>query len=137
MWHDCNFNYQSIHVNHSGGRKRRLKRPETAIKRPFTALILTVFHHNPSFQITGRFSPYFYTFLEWRITATFWHRFSPVFYRLRPFTAPLSSTWELLVNRWYFSIRLVSYIAPAFLLNNEYLSKILNRKCLILINLLK
>jgi hypothetical protein len=62
--------------DHSGGRKRRHKRPKTAKKRRFTAEIFILFRHNPSFQITvtvsGRvllrndhlFTPYFYTFLE-------------------------------------------------------------------------
>ena len=40
---------------HSDRRKRRLKRPETAIKRRIKALIFTVFRRNPSFQITSRF----------------------------------------------------------------------------------
>jgi hypothetical protein len=43
------------HVNHSGGRKRHLKRPKTVIEWSFIALILTVFHRNPSSRITGRF----------------------------------------------------------------------------------
>ncbi len=39
----------------SDGRKRCLKRPETAIKRRFTALNFSVFYRNPSSRITGRF----------------------------------------------------------------------------------
>jgi hypothetical protein len=39
----------------SDGRKRRLKRPETAIKRCFNALNFAVFYRNPSSRITGRF----------------------------------------------------------------------------------
>jgi hypothetical protein len=67
-------------------------------KRRFTALIFTVFHRNPSVRITTavsgrfllrndhRFTPFLYTFLDWRITTAVSGRFSPVYSRFRPFT---------------------------------------------------
>ncbi len=75
--------------DHFSGRKWRRKQPKTAKKRRFTAVILTLYHRNPSFQIKATvsnrfllpsghlFTPYFYTFLEWRITATYYHGFFP------------------------------------------------------------
>ena len=68
------------HDDHSDSRKRRLKRPETTIKRRITALIFTVFRRNPSYHFTSRFFPSKMTivsprfclrFLVWRITALF------------------------------------------------------------------
>jgi hypothetical protein len=45
--------------DHSDVRKRRRKWPKTAKKRRFTGVMFTLFHRNPSFQITatvnGRF----------------------------------------------------------------------------------
>jgi hypothetical protein len=67
-------------------------------KRRFTALIFTLFHRNPSVRITTavsgrfllwndhRFTPFLYTFLDWRITTAVSGRFSPVYSRFRPFT---------------------------------------------------
>jgi hypothetical protein len=46
------FIYVRAQDNHSGGRKR----PKTVEKRRFTAVICTLFHRNPSFQITATVS---------------------------------------------------------------------------------
>jgi hypothetical protein len=67
-------------------------------KRRFTALIFTLFHRNPSVRIMTavsgrfllrndhRFTPFLYTYLDWRITTAVSGRFSPVYSRFRPFT---------------------------------------------------
>jgi hypothetical protein len=84
-----------------------LKRPETAVKRCFNALNFTVFYRNPSSRITGRFFRQKPAIVFRRISIHFWddglrrrfkagfHRFLSFFYRLRQFTAPSSSTWEV------------------------------------------
>ncbi len=51
-----NNSYPSVpQADDSDGRKRRLKQPETAIKRCFNALNFAVFYRNPSSRITRRF----------------------------------------------------------------------------------
>jgi hypothetical protein len=67
-------------------------------KRRFTALIFILFRRNLSVRITTavsgrfllrndhRFTPFLYTFLDWRITTALSGRFSPVYSRFRPFT---------------------------------------------------
>jgi hypothetical protein len=94
----------------SNDQKRRLKRLESGTKRRFSAINFTVSHRNPSSRITGRFSSYFYTFLGWLITATFWRRFSAVFIVFLPFKAIYDAVFfDLGIISFRFSIALLYF----------------------------
>jgi hypothetical protein len=80
---------------HSDGQKRRRKRPETTIKRRITAWIFTVYRHNPSSRITGRFfarkrSSFFTLFIYFSGMTDYGDVFTPIFavlHHLQPFSA--------------------------------------------------
>ncbi len=93
---------------------RSFRPSERRLKRRFTALIFTLFHLNPSVRITTavsgrfllrndhRFTPFLYTFLDWRITTAVSGRFSLVYSRFRPFmrrsVGPGLRCWCLLIG---------------------------------------
>ncbi len=95
-------NYSSTQDNDSSSRKRRLNRPETAIRRSFSALNFTVSYRHPGLRAVffPRNRPSFFSVSS----IHFWddgdvlRRFSPFFYRLRPFTTSSSSTWVVIIH---------------------------------------